>query len=134
MKVDIRYQTYIKYYRKGLIWGIRLILNNQLDILCYILITIVSNRSVNDGEDSITYMWRLIWDTRLISNIITMGWYEVLRLISNTKLDSSGAVHGYIYNDLRVGRYIDMTPSMMIHSVIWLSYKYRGSVNVMSWR
>ena len=55
--------------------------------LCYICITIVSNRRVNDITNSITYMWRLIWDTRLILNIITMGWYEMLRLISNTKLD-----------------------------------------------
>ncbi len=55
-----------------------------------------------------------------------MGWYEVLRLISNNKLDSSGADHGYIYNDLWVSIYINMNPSMVIHSVIWLSYKYRS--------
>jgi|LakMenEpi03May11_1017334.scaffolds.fasta_scaffold08564_1 hypothetical protein len=42
-------------------------------------------------------MWRLIWDVRLILNIITIGWYEMLRLISNTKLDDSGAVHDCIY-------------------------------------
>ena len=42
-------------------------------------------------------MWRLIWDIRLILNSITVGWYEMSRLISNTKLQASGAVHDCIY-------------------------------------
>jgi len=33
---------------------------------------------------------------------------------------------------IQKGMYMNMNPSMMIHSVRWLSYKYRGSVNVMS--